>query len=167
MYADRWIRFAALLVLAPFARAWAQNYPAKNITLIVPYPAGGGADLFARVIAQDMMGRQFERQIVVDNRGGATGNLGAELVAKATPDGYTLLYAAAALNSNRGSLPKAPISLAARPKNSLRIFSKRSSNGRTWRNGRESSLNSQQLQESEPITFTLVSFARMAWTKRP
>jgi tripartite-type tricarboxylate transporter receptor subunit TctC len=84
---------AALLMLAPFAGAWPQNYPAKNITVIVPYPAGGGTDLFARAIAQDMS-RQFERQIIVDNRGGASGNLGAELVAKATPDGYTLLYTA-------------------------------------------------------------------------
>ena len=78
----------------------AQGYPAKNITLVVPYPAGGGTDLFARVIAQDMS-KQFERQIVVDNRSGANGNIGAELVAKAAPDGYTLLYTASPIALSR------------------------------------------------------------------
>lgn len=71
----------------------AQTYPLKNITLIVPYPAGGGTDLFARAIAQEM-GRQFDRQIIIDNRSGASGNIGAEAVARAAPDGYTLLYTA-------------------------------------------------------------------------
>jgi tripartite-type tricarboxylate transporter receptor subunit TctC len=75
------------------AATWAQNYPVKNITLVVPYPAGGGTDLFARAIAQDM-GRQFEKQFVIDNRSGASGNIGAEAVARAAPDGYTLLYTA-------------------------------------------------------------------------
>src|ERR1700682_360477 len=84
---------AAALVLTLNGLIEAQSYPAKNISLVVPYPAGGGTDLFARVIAQDM-GKQFERQIVVDNRSGANGNIGAELVAKAAPDGYTLLYTA-------------------------------------------------------------------------
>ena len=79
---------------------YAQTYPAKNITLVVPYPAGGGTDLFARVIAQDLS-RQFERQIVVDNRSGANGNIGAELVAKAAPDGYTLLYTASPIALSR------------------------------------------------------------------
>ena len=79
---------------------YAQTYPAKNITLVVPYPAGGGTDLFARVIAQELS-RQFERQIVVDNRSGANGNIGAELVAKAAPDGYTLLYTASPIALSR------------------------------------------------------------------
>jgi tripartite-type tricarboxylate transporter receptor subunit TctC len=78
----------------------AQAYPAKNITLVVPYPAGGGTDLFARVIAHDMS-RQLERQIVVDNRSGANGNIGAELVSKAPPDGYTLLYTASPIAVSR------------------------------------------------------------------
>lgn len=78
----------------------AQSYPARNITLIVPYPAGGGTDLFARVIAQDMS-KQFERQIVIDNRSGANGNIGAELVAKSVPDGHTLLYTASPIALSR------------------------------------------------------------------
>lgn len=78
----------------------AQGYPARNITLVVPYPPGGGTDLFARLIAQDI-GKQFERQIVVDNRSGAGGNIGAELVAKAPPDGYTLLYTASQIAVSR------------------------------------------------------------------
>ena len=91
---------AAALVFALNATASAQGYPAKNITLVVPYPAGGGTDLFARVIAQDMS-RQLERQIVVDNRSGANGNIGAELVAKAPADGYTLLYTASPIAVSR------------------------------------------------------------------
>ena len=89
---------AAILVLASVASA--QGYPTKNITLVVPYPPGGGTDLFARVIAQDMS-KQFERPIVVDNRSGANGNIGAELVAKAPPDGYTLLYTASPIAVSR------------------------------------------------------------------
>ncbi|MEA3153071.1 MAG: hypothetical protein QOK44_660 [Betaproteobacteria bacterium] len=91
---------AAALVLTLNGLIEAQSYPAKNISLVVPYPAGGGTDLFARVIAQDM-GKQFERQIVVDNRSGANGNIGAELVAKAAPDGYTLLYTASPIALSR------------------------------------------------------------------
>jgi tripartite-type tricarboxylate transporter receptor subunit TctC len=90
--------FAAAFGLVPDTGA--QTYPAKNITLVVPYPAGGGTDLFARVIAQDM-GKQFERQIVVDNRSGANGNIGAEAVSKAPPDGYTLLYTASPIAVSR------------------------------------------------------------------
>jgi tripartite-type tricarboxylate transporter receptor subunit TctC len=66
----------------------------------VPYPAGGGTDLFARVIGQDLA-KQFERQIIVDNRSGANGNIGAELVAKAAPDGHTLLYTASPIAVSR------------------------------------------------------------------
>ena len=82
------------------ALSHAQGYPAKNITLVVPYPAGGGTDLFARVISQDMS-KQLERQIVVDNRSGANGNIGAELVAKSAPDGHTLLYTASPIALSR------------------------------------------------------------------
>ena len=79
-------KFSAAALLLMHATAWAQNYPAKNITLIVPYPAGGGTDLFARAIAQDM-GRQFERQIVIDNRSGAGGMIAMQTVAGSVPDG--------------------------------------------------------------------------------
>ena len=91
---------AAASVLALNAPTNAQSYPAKNITLVVPYPPGGGTDLFARVIAQDLA-KQFGKQIVVDNRSGANGNIGAELVAKAPPDGYTILYTASPIAVSR------------------------------------------------------------------
>jgi tripartite-type tricarboxylate transporter receptor subunit TctC len=71
--------------------ARADNWPARNVTMIVPFPAGGSADLLARSVAQelsDKLGKAF----VIDNRGGAGGNIGAAAVAKATPDGYTILF---------------------------------------------------------------------------
>lgn len=74
---------------APFAHA--ESYPNKPITLIVPFPPGGPTDLVARVLAQTMSG-QMGQQIIVDNRGGANGNIGSAAVAKAAPDGYTVLY---------------------------------------------------------------------------
>jgi tripartite-type tricarboxylate transporter receptor subunit TctC len=90
----------AVFAFAAVSSAHAQPYPAKNIVLVVPYPPGGGTDLFARVIAQDMA-KQFEKQIVIDNRSGANGNIGAEFVAKAAPDGYTLLYTASPIAVSR------------------------------------------------------------------
>ena len=66
-------------------------YPDKPITMIVPFPPGGPTDLVARVLAK-AMGEQMKTNIVVDNRAGANGNIGAALAAKAAPDGYTILY---------------------------------------------------------------------------
>lgn len=90
----------ASAALVPCAAAEAQSYPTKNIVLVIPYPPGGGTDLFGRVIAQDLS-KQFEKQIVVDNRSGANGNIGAELVSKAPPDGHTLLYTASPIAVSR------------------------------------------------------------------
>lgn len=78
------------LPVAPLAHAQAA-YPSKPITMIVPFPPGGPTDLVARVLAQTM-GGQMGQQIIVDNRGGANGNIGSAAVAKAAPDGYTVLY---------------------------------------------------------------------------
>lgn len=87
-------RTTLLFCAAVFASAASgQPYPAKSVRVIVPYPAGGGADFVTRIIAKslsDAMGQQF----VVDNRPGANGNLGADLAAKAAPNGYTLLCVA-------------------------------------------------------------------------
>ncbi|HOX88360.1 MAG TPA: tripartite tricarboxylate transporter substrate binding protein [Burkholderiaceae bacterium] len=76
-------------VLAQGASAW----PAKPITLIVPFPPGGGTDAFARPLAAQLS-RQLGRQVVIDNRGGAGGTVGAALAAKAAPDGYTFFVGA-------------------------------------------------------------------------
>ena len=80
---------AAACVLAASPAA-AQGYPAKNITIILPYSAGGSSDVLARATAK-LLGEAWGRNIVVDNRPGASGMIGAEMVAKAPPDGYTLL----------------------------------------------------------------------------
>lgn len=67
----------------------AQNYPAKSIRLIVPFPPGGGTDFVARTLAQ-RLGDALGQQVVVDNRSGSSGSIGMELAAKAPPDGYTI-----------------------------------------------------------------------------
>ena len=84
---------AALVALAALTApsAWAQAaYPAKPIRLIVPFPPGGGTDMIARAVAQKMAD-QNKWSVIVDNRPGAGGNLGVDAVAKADPDGYTLV----------------------------------------------------------------------------
>ena len=68
----------------------AADYPARNITLIVPYPPGGGVDAMARVVAQKLSDA-FHQSVIVDNRPGAGGTIGTRAVARAAPDGYTLL----------------------------------------------------------------------------
>jgi len=72
------------------SHALAQTYPAKAIRLIVPYPPGGGTDIFARMLGV-RLGESLGQQVIIDNRAGAAGVLGAELAAKAPPDGYTLV----------------------------------------------------------------------------
>lgn len=71
--------------------AFAQAYPTKPITMVVPFPPGGPTDLVARVLAQKL-GEQLGQNVIVDNKGGANGNIGAQLVARAPADGYTILY---------------------------------------------------------------------------
>jgi tripartite-type tricarboxylate transporter receptor subunit TctC len=111
---------AALLALAA-ATAFAQTYPTRAIRIIVPYPAGGGADITARPIAQ-MLSERWGQPVVIENHGGASGMIGAALVAKAPPDGYTLMVSASAeVALNLALFPKmaydpvkdfAPITLA-------------------------------------------------------
>ncbi len=82
--------FAA--VAAPIA-AHAQAWPAKPITLLVPFPPGGGTDAFARPLSAQLT-KQLGRQVIIDNRGGAGGTVGASVAAKAAPDGYTFFIGA-------------------------------------------------------------------------
>src|SRR5579863_4419171 len=70
--------------------AHAQNYPARTIKIVVPFPAGGTADVMPRIFA-DWLSRKWGQPVVVEDRAGAGGNIGAEIVAKSDPDGYTLL----------------------------------------------------------------------------
>jgi tripartite-type tricarboxylate transporter receptor subunit TctC len=89
----RWICFVMLGCSLPFG-AMAQNYPNKPVRLVVPYPPGGVVDISGRQLGQELT-RQLGVQIVVDNRVGAGGTIGAAQVAKATADGYTLLFSGA------------------------------------------------------------------------
>ena len=85
--------FGVALTSARMGHAQTQNYPSKPLKLIVPFPPGAGTDAVARLVAQKL-GEQMNATIVVDNRTGAGGAIGAELVAHADPDGYTLLFVA-------------------------------------------------------------------------
>src|SRR3954468_10825125 len=80
----------ALLWMAICVHASAQGYPAKPVRILVPFPPGGTADLLTRLTAEKMTA-SFGQQFVVENRAGAGGSLAAEHVARAEPDGYTLL----------------------------------------------------------------------------
>src|SRR5262250_2707928 len=83
---------AAALLMLFVSVATAQSYPTRQITLVVPFAPGGPADFLGRLIGQ-MMSEDLGQQIVVDNRPGANTIIGAQAVAKASPDGYTLLMA--------------------------------------------------------------------------
>jgi tripartite-type tricarboxylate transporter receptor subunit TctC len=80
---------AAVLCLSA-ATARAQDYPNHVVRIIVPYPAGGTADVMPRILAE-WLSRKWRQSVIIDNRTGAGGNIGAEVVAKSDPDGYTLL----------------------------------------------------------------------------
>lgn len=91
----------AALVAVPGARA--ADYPTRPITMIVPFPAGGSTDLVARLVAQKMS-ESLGQTIVVENRGGAGGNIGSAAAAKAAPDGYTILMGTVATHALNSAL---------------------------------------------------------------
>ena len=87
----RFWRYAAIISsLAAPSVALAQSYPSKPVTIIMPYVAGGSSDVLTRAVAKSLTD-MWSRNVIVDNRPGASGMIGAEIVAKAPPDGYTLL----------------------------------------------------------------------------
>ena len=94
----RWLSVLLSAVLIPSA-ALAQTYPAKPIRIIVPFAAGGAVDVVARAVGQ-RMSEQMASPVIIENKPGASANLGAELVAKAQPDGYTVLMGANGLATN-------------------------------------------------------------------
>lgn len=83
-------RFGTLLAPLLIAGAHAQTYPAKPVRIVVPFPAGGPTDVVARVLAP-RLSEALGQPVIVENRGGAGGTIGTELVAKSAPDGYTIL----------------------------------------------------------------------------
>jgi tripartite-type tricarboxylate transporter receptor subunit TctC len=101
------IAFAAGCV--PVGTAFAQQaaYPSKAITIVVPYPAGGSNDTFARQIAKEL-GDELKQPVIIDNRPGASGNTGTAQVARATPDGYTLVAGSSSMTTNAAVQSKLP-----------------------------------------------------------
>jgi tripartite-type tricarboxylate transporter receptor subunit TctC len=91
------LRLLACLAFAALAAHAQSDYPSKTITMIVPFPPGGVADITARPVA-DAMGRIFKQAVVVENKAGAGGGIGMAYVAKAKPDGYTVLMALSSIS---------------------------------------------------------------------
>jgi tripartite-type tricarboxylate transporter receptor subunit TctC len=92
---------------APAAQA---SYPARAVTIVVPFPPGGGADTLARLLGA-RLSEKWGQQVVVDNRPGASGHIGASFVARSAPDGYTLVMASTAALDEKNVTQFAPISL--------------------------------------------------------
>ena len=97
--ANRGLVYAiAAAVLLYSAASWSQNFPTKPVRYVIPFPAGSGNDIVGRLIAERLT-RLWGHQVIVDNRAGASGSIGAAFVAKSPPDGYTLLHCNIAPNA--------------------------------------------------------------------
>jgi tripartite-type tricarboxylate transporter receptor subunit TctC len=102
----------AMLIVAGMQPLLAQGYPEKTVRIIVPYAPGGTADMLARTIGQKMA-ESLGQQVIIDNRPGAGGNIGANLAARAAPDGYTILMGTVATHAiNPNLYPKMPYDAA-------------------------------------------------------
>lgn len=102
------LALAITLGLMGASPSFAQSYPSRLVTLVVPFPPGGGTDTGARIIAEQLS-KRWGQTVVIDNKGGAAGQIGADLVAKAKPDGYTLLLGNIGTQAINPSLyPKMP-----------------------------------------------------------
>jgi len=101
---------ASVLMLLSAATALAQNFPSRPVRIVVPFPPGGGADTLARIMEPKLAGI-WAQPIVVENRPGASGHIGAEFVAKSAPDGSTLLMSSTASLTEKNVDQFAPVSL--------------------------------------------------------
>src|SRR5262245_24533591 len=107
----RYLSLALLMFAALTAAAsWAQNYPSRPIRLVIPFPAGGNVDTFARMLFRHVE-EELGQPIVIDNRGGANGVVGADTVAKAAPDGYTIMATSFGLAVNQYLVKRLPFDL--------------------------------------------------------
>jgi tripartite-type tricarboxylate transporter receptor subunit TctC len=101
--------WAVLVALVP-SLAGAESYPTRSVHWVVPYAAGGSTDTTARILAAPLSSA-LKQQVVIDNRGGAGGNIGTEQVAKSPPDGYTLLFTTVTLAINETAYVRLPYDL--------------------------------------------------------
>ena len=98
-FARRLARSIGTALLALTAGATAQTFPARPVTLVIPYAPGGSTDVFGRIYAA-RMGELLKQPVLVDNRGGAGGLIGFRTAAQAAPDGYTLIYTTSIIATN-------------------------------------------------------------------
>jgi tripartite-type tricarboxylate transporter receptor subunit TctC len=103
----RWLGAIAGLIVFACGTAWSQPYPSKPVRVVVVFPPGGATDVVARIVFQKV-GEQLNQQFVIDNRAGAAGMIGAEIVAKSPPDGYTLMVYSQTFLANAHLYQKVP-----------------------------------------------------------
>jgi tripartite-type tricarboxylate transporter receptor subunit TctC len=98
---------AGLALLAAAPAAWSAGWPDKPVKIVVPFSAGGSTDVVARMVGQKLS-ETWGQPVVIENRGGAGGNVGTDVVAKSAPDGYTLIMASGSITINPSIYPKMP-----------------------------------------------------------